>query len=71
MRRLLPTRWGLSLLEALFVLAAVVVICVLIQQFAPSSGLAKAIHAGFHVFALALQWLATGLNYLAALLNQL
>ena len=56
-----------------WIVAAIVliVVCLLIKAAAPDSGLAKALHTGFHAFALGLQWIANGLNALAGLLNQL
>lgn len=71
MQRVLPTRWGLSILEGLILFALLVVLCYAIQQLWPASGFAQAIHAGFHVIAIALQWVAGGLNALAGILNQL
>lgn len=55
----------------IFAAVVFIVICVLIQVVAPTSGLAHALHTGFHALALFLQWLAGGLNSLAGLLNQL
>lgn len=55
----------------IFAAVILIVICVLIQLTVPDSGLAKALHTGFHAFAIGLQWVAGGLNALAGLLNQL
>lgn len=55
----------------IFIAVVVIVVCVLIQVAIPDSGLAKALHTGFHAFALGLQWIAGGLISLAGLLNQL
>ena len=71
MHRMLPTRWGLKPLEALFVFAFVVVVCIAIQSIAPQSGLAKAIHEFWHIFAIVIGWLSGILAQLAQLLNQL
>jgi hypothetical protein len=49
----------------------VIVVCAAIELIAPGSGLAKAIHTGFHFFAIVLEWIAGGLTALATLLNQL
>ena len=49
----------------------VIVICAIITVVAPSSGLAHALHQGFHFLALLVGWLASGLAALAQLLNQL
>jgi hypothetical protein len=48
-----------------------VALCFGIQHIWPDSGFAMAIHAGFHVIAVALQWVAAGLVALAGVLNQL
>ena len=52
-------------------LFVVIFVCVVIHLAWPDSGLAKALHTGFHAFAIGLQWIANGLNALAGLLNQL
>jgi len=52
-------------------LLLVIIIVVGIRLIAPTSGLAHALHTGFHALVLGLQWIATGLNDLAGLLNQL
>jgi len=49
----------------------VIVVCVLIRMIDPNSGVAHALHLGFHALVLFLQWIAIGLNNLAGLLNQL
>jgi hypothetical protein len=49
----------------------VIVVCTVIQLAFPGSGLAKAIHTGFHFLAIGLEWIAAGLTSLASLLNQL
>lgn len=55
----------------ILVLFGIVVICALIQILAPSSGLAHALHQGFHALALGLEWIGNGLLALASLLNSL
>lgn len=55
----------------IFVAIAVIVIVAAISYVAPTSGLAKSLHQGFHALALGLQWIANGLSALAQLLNQL
>ena len=42
-----------------------------IRVVAPNSGLAQALHQGFHALAVGLQWIASGLSALAQLLSQL
>ena len=49
----------------------VIIVCMLIRMIDPNSGVAHALHTGFHALVLLLQWIATGLNDLAGLLNQL
>lgn len=71
MKRVLPTRWGLSIFEGLLLFAAFVALMFGIQHLWPTSGFAEAVHAGFHVIAIALDWVASGLTTLATLLNQL
>jgi hypothetical protein len=55
----------------LFIAIAVIVIVGAIRVVAPTSGLAQALHQGFHALALGLQWIASGLAALAQLLGQL
>lgn len=69
--KFLPTRWGLSILEGLIVFAGFVALMFAIQHLWPTSGFAQAVHAGFHVIAVTLQWVAAGLSTLAGLTNQL
>jgi hypothetical protein len=57
--------------DLIFFFFIVIVVCAGIQLAFPSSGLAHAIHQGFHFLALLLGWLAGGLSALAGLLNQL
>jgi hypothetical protein len=70
MQRILPTRWGLSLIEGVILLALLVGLCFGIHHLWPDSGLAQAIHAGFHVIVVAVQGLAGLLQALAGLLSQ-
>jgi hypothetical protein len=55
----------------IFVLIGIIVLCRAIQILAPTSGLAHALHQGFHTLAIGLEWIAGGLTALASLLNQL
>lgn len=57
--------------DVLALLIVIVVICAAIQIVAPGSGIAKAIHTGFHALSLFVEWLAGGLTALSQLLNQL
>jgi hypothetical protein len=55
----------------IFIGIIVIVIVGAIQAVAPTSGLAIALHQGFHFLALILGWLANFLILVASLLNQL
>ena len=55
----------------LFIAVAIIVIVAAISYVAPSSGLAKSLHQGFHALALGVDWIGNGLLALASLLNQL
>lgn len=57
--------------DVLAFFVVVIVVCAAIQIVAPTSGLAQAIHTGFHFLALFIGWFAGGLIALANLLNQL
>jgi hypothetical protein len=70
MQRILPTRWGLSLIEGVIMLALLVALCYGMAHLWPDSGLAHAIHAGFHVIAVAVQGVAGVLQAVAGLLSQ-
>jgi hypothetical protein len=70
MHRILPTRWGLSLIEGLILCALLVGLCYGIAHLWPDSGLAHAIHTGFHVIAVAVQGVAGVLQAVASLLSQ-
>lgn len=70
MHRILPTRWGLNIFEGLIVLALLVGLCYGIHHLWPDSGLTQAIHAVFHVIAVAVQGTAGILQALAGLLSQ-
>ena len=48
-----------------------IIVCVIIEKSLPTSGLAQALHTGFHFLALGVGWIANGLIALASLLNQL
>ena len=52
-------------------LFAVVAICFLLQKALPDAGLTQALHAGFHVLAIGVGWIANGLTAFAVLLEQL
>ena len=62
---------GWKWFDWIFFVFAVIVVCVLIRVVLPGSGLAQALHTGFHALVLFLQWIAGGLNNLASLLDQL
>ena len=52
-------------------LILLIAVCAFIQLALPGTGLAKAIHTGFHFLSLLLDWIAAGLTSIASLLNQL
>ena len=55
----------------ILLLFGMIVIVGAIQALAPTSGLAHALHQGFHALALGVAWIGNGLLALAGLLNQL
>ena len=54
-----------------FIAIVIIVIVGAIRLVAPTSGLSRALHQGFHALAIGLQWIASGLSALAQLLGQL
>jgi hypothetical protein len=66
-----PSSWGMKFFDVIFMIFVVIIVCAGIQLAFPSSGLAHAIHQGFHFLAILLGWIAGGLTALAQLLNQL
>lgn len=54
-KALRPSSWGLKMIDALFIL---IVLAILVHLFAPTSGVAIAIHT-------VCSWIATGIIYIA------
>ena len=61
MAKILPSKWGLKLIDALVIL---IVLALVVKLIAPTSGFAIWLTQGFNLAGATLQWLAGGIQQL-------
>jgi hypothetical protein len=65
MKALRPSSWGMKLIDIVF---AILVFCILVRVFAPSTGVGVFVHQVTHYLAIGVTYLANAIAYLLNLL---
>ena len=65
MKALRPSSWGLKLIDTMFIL---LLFCIVVRVFWPTSGIAAFIHQVAHYLAIGVTYAANALSYLLELL---
>jgi len=65
MKALRPSSWGLKLIDTVFIL---ILFCIAVRVFAPTSGVASFIHEVGHYLAIGVTYVANAIAYLLNLL---